>query len=56
MFPVTGRILTGSTMDAHNTFDKPTTIQPVAFNGAKIAGGNLTIELPAKSVIVLELQ
>ncbi|NJD10107.1 MAG: alpha-N-arabinofuranosidase [Gemmatimonadetes bacterium] len=53
---VSGRILTGATMDAHNTFDKPNTIQPVPFNGAQLAGGNLTVQLPAKSVIVLELQ
>jgi alpha-N-arabinofuranosidase len=53
---VTGRILTGAALDAHNTFDKPNTIQPAPFSGAKIAGGNLTVELPAKSVIVLELQ
>jgi len=53
---VTGRILTGSAIDAHNTFEKPTTVQPAPFTGAKIAGSTLTVQLPAKSVIVLELQ
>ena len=53
---VTGRILTAAAMDAHNTFEKPNTIQPATFTGAKVSGSTLTVELPAKSMIVLELQ
>jgi alpha-L-arabinofuranosidase len=52
---VTGRILTAPTMDAHNTFAAPATVKPVAFTGAKLAGDQLTIALPAMSVVVLEL-
>nr|WP_279589290.1 alpha-L-arabinofuranosidase C-terminal domain-containing protein [Rhizomicrobium electricum] len=53
---VKGEILTGATMDAHNTFDKPDTVHPVAFNGAKLANGKLSLSLPPKSVVVLTLQ
>ncbi len=52
---VTGRLLTAATMDAHNTFESPETVKPVAFTGAKLADGQLTVELPAKSVVMLEL-
>jgi alpha-N-arabinofuranosidase len=53
---VTGQILTAATMNAHNTFDAPNTIQPVPFRGARLSGGKLTIDLPAKSVVALELR
>jgi alpha-N-arabinofuranosidase len=52
---VTGRILTAPAMNAHNTFDAPNTVQPVPFSGASLANGRLTVALPAKSVVVLEL-
>ena len=52
---VTGRILTAGAMDAHNTFAAPEVVKPAAFTGAKLADGKLTVELPAKSVVVLEL-
>ena len=53
---VTGRILTASAMNAHNTFEDPGALQPAAFHGARLADGRLTIELPARSVVVLELR
>jgi alpha-N-arabinofuranosidase len=52
---VKGRILTADTMQAHNTFDNPTAVQPAAFTAFKADGESLTVELPAKSVVVLEL-
>lgn len=52
---VTGRVLTAEKITALNTFDAPDTVRPVAFNGAKISGDTLTVELPAKSVVVLAL-
>ena len=51
----TGRILTGPTMDTHNTFDKPDTIQPAPFRG-KLSGGKLVFDLPSKSVVVVQVQ
>jgi len=53
---VGGRILTASTMTAHNTFEHPDAVQPAAFRGARLVDGTLTIELPARSVVVLELR
>jgi alpha-N-arabinofuranosidase len=53
---VAGRILTATAMNAHNTFEHPDTVHPVTFRGARLEGGRLTIELPAKSVVALELR
>jgi alpha-N-arabinofuranosidase len=53
---VTGRILTAGAMNAHNTFDAPETVKPAAFTGAQVNGGTLTVTLPPKSVVVLDLQ
>ncbi len=52
---VTGRILTAPDITAHNTFDAPDTIAPAIFDGATLDGDQLTINLPAKSVVILEL-
>jgi alpha-N-arabinofuranosidase len=52
---VTGRVLTAAAMNARNTFEAPETVRPVTFAGATMANGILTVELPAKSVVVLEL-
>jgi alpha-N-arabinofuranosidase len=53
---VTGRILTAPAVTSHNTFDQPDAVVPAAFTGATLAGTTLTVALPAKSVVVLELQ
>ncbi|WP_234419424.1 alpha-N-arabinofuranosidase [Sphingomonas sp. EC-HK361] len=53
---VSGRILTAATMTARNTFDAPDAVHPVAFEGARLAGDTLTVTLPAKSVIMLDLR
>jgi len=52
---VTGRVLTAAAMDAHNTFAAPDTVKPAPFTGATLTGDQLTVTLPAKSVVVLEL-
>lgn len=52
----TGRILTADKLDAHNTFDAPEAVKPADFDGAKIADGKLTVELPPHSVVVLTLK
>jgi alpha-N-arabinofuranosidase len=43
-------------MTAHNTFEQPDAVRPVTFDGAKLSGDKLTVQLPAKSVVVLELR
>ncbi|MDG5766215.1 alpha-L-arabinofuranosidase C-terminal domain-containing protein [Balneolales bacterium ANBcel1] len=53
---VSGRILTADRMNAHNTFDRPSVVSPQDFDGARISGGKLHIDLPAKSLIVLEVR
>ena len=51
-----GRILTAEKIDAHNTFDQPEAVKPAPFEGTEINEGQLSLTLPAKSVVVLELQ
>ena len=52
---VRGRVLTAGDMTAHNTFDEPARVCPREFDGATIAGNQLTLTVPAKAVVVLEL-
>jgi len=42
----TGRVLTAPTVDAHNTFEMPNAVQPVAFAGASVKGDTLEVKLP----------
>jgi alpha-N-arabinofuranosidase len=39
----------------HNTFAAPAAIAPAPFIGATWSGHTLTVALPAKSVVILEL-
>jgi len=47
-----GRVLTAFAMDAHNSFEAPGMVRPVAISGTS-AGGKLSFDLPAKSVAVV---
>ena len=51
----TGSVLTADAMDAHNTFDEPETVKtaPISVN---VQGGQVQLELPAKSVVVLTIE
>jgi alpha-N-arabinofuranosidase len=51
----TGRVLTTAAMNAHNTFDKPNSVQPAEFKGAKRKGDDWVFDLPSKSVVVVTL-
>ena len=53
---VTGRVLTATAMNAHNTFEAPNAVQPAAFGGATVKGDTLEVKLPAKAVVVLALK
>jgi alpha-N-arabinofuranosidase len=53
---VTGRILTTPAINTCNTFDAPDRVKPAKFESFSAAGDVLTIQLPARSVVVLELQ
>lgn len=52
---VSGEVLTAPKMDALNAIGKPGVVVPVSYKGGKIAGGKLTLTLPAKSVVVVGL-
>jgi alpha-N-arabinofuranosidase len=53
---VTGRVLTAASMDAHNTFESPDTVKPSSFTGFERKGGDITLALPAKSVVIMEIE
>lgn len=53
---VNGRILTAASMNDHNTFENPELVKPTTFHGAKIEKGQLKINLPPKSIVVLEVK
>ncbi len=53
---VTGRILTASSVQDHNTFDQPNKVTPSEFKGATLSGNVLKVKLPATSVVVLEVK
>jgi len=53
---ISGEILTASIMNAMNTFDNPNTIKLAAFGSYKLQDSQLTLNIPAKSVVVLELR
>lgn len=53
---ISGRILKSADLQDYNSFDVPDKIHPVAFNGAKLSGKDLTLEIPPFSVVVLELK
>lgn len=50
-----GRMLTGASLDAHNTFDEPNRVRPTAIEvpGAK---GSVDISLPPRSIVVVALE
>lgn len=53
---VTGHILTARAKDAHNDFAHPDALSPAPFTAAKLAGGRLTLDLPSKSVVILDIE
>lgn len=52
---VTGRVLQGDAMTAHNTFETPNRVEPKAFNGAKLSGDGLNVMMPKMSVVAVEV-
>jgi alpha-N-arabinofuranosidase len=43
-------------MTAHNTFDQPNAVKPVTFDDFSLKSDVLTVTLPSKSVVVLEVE
>lgn len=52
---VSGRVLQGNAMDAHNTFENPHTVQPANFTGATLSADALEVNMPKMSVVALEI-
>jgi len=53
---VSGRLLTAPEINSMNDFDTPHAVEPVAFEGASVTSETLTVTLPAKSIVVLEVR
>jgi alpha-N-arabinofuranosidase len=50
-----GTVLTASRVNSVNTFEAPDTVAPQSFS-ASVAGGTITVQLPAKSVAMLAIE
>jgi alpha-N-arabinofuranosidase len=53
---ISGKVLTSGKVGDHNTFDKPDTVSVKDFKDAKLSKGNLNIQLPAASIIMIEIE
>ncbi len=53
---VSGEVLTAAAINASNTFDNPNAVKPSRFGGYKLQGSQLSLSVPPKSVVVLELK
>jgi len=53
---ISGRALTAPAIQAHNTFESPQTVKPTGFTAFKAQEDGFTVSLPAKSVVVLEIE
>ncbi len=53
---IAGEVLTAQRMAAYNDFGSDAEVKPANFDGAKVEGGKLAIDLPAKSVVVLRIE
>jgi alpha-N-arabinofuranosidase len=53
---VSGRVLTAPAINSYNTFENPDVVNPTVFNDVQIKKDKVTVTLPAKSVVVLEIE
>jgi alpha-L-arabinofuranosidase len=53
---VTGEIITAATINAYNDFGKPEMVNIKPFSGAELKNGILTVALPAKSIVTVEVK
>ncbi|HEU5479859.1 MAG TPA: alpha-L-arabinofuranosidase C-terminal domain-containing protein, partial [Candidatus Tumulicola sp.] len=51
-----GRILSAPAIDSYNSFERPDVVRPAAFTDAHVENGRLTVTLPPRSVVELELR
>ena len=53
---ISGKIVTASKINAYNDFGKKDEVGLVDFKNAKLANGQVTASIPAKSVVLIQLQ
>jgi alpha-N-arabinofuranosidase len=53
---VSGKVLTSARINDYNSFDKPDAVSIKEFKGASLSGEKLSVELPSKSVVMLEIE
>ncbi len=53
---VSGEVLTAPAMNTANTFEKGDSVKPAKFTGATLRDGRVVLTVPAKSVVVVEMQ
>jgi alpha-N-arabinofuranosidase len=53
---VSGRVLKSGKLQDHNEFDDPNKVKPETFTGASLIGNNLSVKMPAFSVVVLTVK
>jgi alpha-N-arabinofuranosidase len=53
---ISGRVLTAPEITTHNTFEMPDQIKPEIFKDVKLKKNLITATLPARSVVVLEIE
>jgi alpha-N-arabinofuranosidase len=51
-----GEILTSKDIKAYNDFSNPDLVKPVAFKDAKVKKNKVSVKIPAKSIVVLNLK
>jgi alpha-N-arabinofuranosidase len=51
----TSQIITGERMNSHNEFGKPAQVQIEEFKSIRAKKNRLSIDLPAKSIIMIEV-
>jgi alpha-N-arabinofuranosidase len=53
---ITGEILTAPEMNAMNTFENPTSVKPAEFKDFSASAETVSLKLPSKAVVVLEMK
>ena len=53
---ISGQVLTADKINDYNSIDQPSKVSVKEFRGASLSGSNLSVVLPSKSVVMLELK
>lgn len=53
---VSGELLTANELNAHNTFEQPNKVEPVAYGPTSVSGQELKLDVPPSSVLRLTIR